>query len=105
MKIIRRADGEWAGIPYLPAVTNADTNSLSSQSGNSGRNGNSIWNKLIDNASGIISSIGGSVTSAIAAKTGNYPQAASIDETPKVLAIAAVAAIVLIVIVLIIFKK
>lgn len=86
MKILRRADGD-----------KIDTTGS--------RNGNSIWNRLIDNASAIIGSIGGSVTSAIAAKTGNYPEQPEVDNTPTILAISAVAAIVLIVILLIIFKK
>lgn len=74
--------------------------------GDSGqRNGNSVWNRVLDNANGWLNSIFGGVSGIMAAKTGNYPQQQPVDNTPKILAISAVAAIVLIIIVLIIFKK
>lgn len=74
--------------------------------GDSGqRNGNSVWNRVLDSANGWLNSIFGGVSGIMAAKTGNYPQQQPVDNTPKILAISAVAAIVLIIIVLIIFKK
>ena len=72
---------------------------------NSGaRSGGTVWNRLLDNASNIIGSVTGGITSIVQAKTGNYPTYQE-DNTPKVLAIAGVGAIVLIIILVIIFKK
>lgn len=68
------------------------------------RNGNSIWNKVLDNAASWINSISSGISNIVMAKTGNYPTVQE-DNTPKVLAISAVAAVVLIIIIVIIFKK
>lgn len=106
------ADGSNWYDPYLTVGTDTDISNdsgiwgASGGSNNSGsRNGNSLWNKLLDNSAGWLQSIFGGITGIMQAKTGNYPNTQQVDNTPKILAISAVAAIVLIVILLIIFKK
>ena len=84
---------------------NENTVALAAGGDSGQRNGNSVWNRVLDNANGWLNSIFGGVSGIMAAKTGNYPQQQPVDNTPKILAISAVAAIVLIIIVLIIFKK
>lgn len=67
--------------------------------------GGTWWSGLLDNAANIIGSTTGGIASIVAAKEGNYPPAAQVDNTPKILAIAGVGALVLIVVLFIIFKK
>lgn len=104
MKVCGADGGSWPGVPYLPTVTTADLQSGNDSGDTGNRNGNSVWNKVLDNANEWLQSIFGGVGGIMQAKTGNYPTT-TVDPTPKVLAISAVAAIVLIVIILIIFKK
>lgn len=82
------------------------TNSGSSSAPNNSNSGGStgIWDKIFNNAGGLISSVSEGIASIVQAKTGNYPTYQQ-DNTPKVLAIAGVVAVVLIIILVIIFKK
>lgn len=71
----------------------------------SGRATQTWWGSLIENAGNIIGSTTAGIAGIVAAKEGNYPPAAQVDNTPKILAIAGVGALVLIVVLFIIFKK
>lgn len=100
-----RADGQWAGIPYRSDVTVDEVASTGSSAGSYGRSNGStgIWDSIVNNAGGWLSTIGQTVTGSIAAKNPVTVQ----DDTPRVLAIAGVgvAAVVLIIALLLIFKK
>lgn len=108
MKRLRynRANGsDWAGFPYSSDVTVDQVAASGSSPGSYGTSGNSgsLWNSIVNNVGGWLSTIGQTVTGSVAAK--NPPTVE--DNTPKVLAIAGVgvAAVVLIIALLIIFKK
>lgn len=85
---------------YKSAVETVTASSAARSDGS----GEGIWSSIIENSGGWITSIGGSISSIVQAKTGNYPTY-QYDNTPKVLAIAGIGAVVLIIILLIIFKK
>lgn len=96
----RVSGGDWAGFPYASDVTVDDVRKSGSSEGSYG---NAWWNSVINNAGGWLNTVGQTITGTVAAK--NPPT--TVDNTPKVLAIAGVgvAAVVLIIALLVIFKK
>lgn len=107
--ILKRADGGsavWSNTwsKFWDSTSNTSANTSRSD-GNSGRATGSWLGSLLDNAGNIIGSTTSGIASIVAAKNGNYPPAAQVDNTPKILAIAGVGALVLIVVLFIIFKK
>ena len=96
----RASGSDWAGFPYRSDVTVDDVKKSGSSAGSYGPQ---WWQSVINNAGGWLNTIGQTVTGSVAAKN----QPTTVDNTPRVLAIAGVgvAAVVLIIALLIIFKK
>lgn len=96
----RASGSDLAGFPDRSDVT---VDQVAASGSSAGSYGTGIWNSIINNVGGWLTTIGQTVTGSIAAKNPAPVQ----DNTPKVLAIAGVgvAAVVLIVALLIIFKN
>lgn len=95
-----RADGDWAGFPYLPTVTEADVRESGSSPGRK-TNTSSIWDSIKGEINGWITTTTSGIAGIVAAKN---PQKVE-NKTPQILAIAGVVAVVLIIVLVLILKK